>query len=181
MSRVDSHKRNLDRWVWALVLLMIVVVGILRARLLALPLERDEGEYAYTGQLLLQGVAPFKLAYTMKLPGTTIAYALDYGALSGKLPPASISASLIVNAITIVLVFMLGKKLLGAYGGVSACAAYAVMSSALFRARFVRACHAFCECFSPWRVSWFSCAPSSRGRLVNFFLSGVLFGIAFLM
>jgi hypothetical protein len=60
MSRANSHKGKSDLWVWALVLLIILIVGVIRARLLSLPLERDEGEYAYTGQLLLQGVAPFK-------------------------------------------------------------------------------------------------------------------------
>ena len=55
MSRVDSHKRNFDLWIWAMVFLIILVVGGIRARLLTMPLERDEGEYAYTGQLLLQG------------------------------------------------------------------------------------------------------------------------------
>lgn len=34
------------------------------------PLERDEGEYAYAGQLMLQGIPPYQLAYNMKLPGT---------------------------------------------------------------------------------------------------------------
>ncbi len=179
MSSVDSHKRNLDRWVWALVLLIIVVVGILRARLLALPLERDEGEYAYTGQLLLQGVPPFKLAYTMKLPGTTIAYALIM-ALFGQTPTGIHLGLLIVNAITIVLVFLLGKKLLGAYGGVSACAAYAVMSlSYSVLGLSAHATH-FVVLFAVAGVLVFLRAIES-GRLVHFFLSGVLFGIAFLM
>jgi len=34
------------------------------------------GEYAYAGQLILQGVPPYKEAYNMKLPGTYAAYAV---------------------------------------------------------------------------------------------------------
>ena len=43
---------------WAIVLVIIFFAAMVRIRLLDIPLERDEGEYAYTGQLLLQGIPP---------------------------------------------------------------------------------------------------------------------------
>src|ERR1700746_3203038 len=52
----------------------LLVVGI-RWRVREMPLERDEGEYAYAGQLILQGIPPYEIAYNMKLPGTYVAYA----------------------------------------------------------------------------------------------------------
>lgn len=179
MSRADSHKGKLDLWIWAAVLLIILVVGIIRARLLSMPLERDEGEYAYTGQLLLQGVPPFKLAYTMKLPGTTVAYALIM-AVFGQTPIGIHLGLLLVNATTIVLVFMLGKKLLGDYGGVTAGAAYAVMS--LSYSVLGLAAHAthFVVLFAMIGVLLFLRAIES-GRLVDFLLGGLPFGVAFLM
>ena len=45
---------------------LAVVLGFnffVRWRLLGMPLERDEGEYAYAGQLLLQGIPPYQLAW----------------------------------------------------------------------------------------------------------------------
>ena len=47
---------------WALVSLLAVValVLVVRLRLLETPLERDEGEYAYLGQLMLDGVPPYQ-------------------------------------------------------------------------------------------------------------------------
>jgi hypothetical protein len=42
----------------ALVLLAIILFAAIRYRLRAMPLERDEGEYAYAGQLILQGIPP---------------------------------------------------------------------------------------------------------------------------
>ena len=60
---------------WLLVALAILFVLVVRVRLRDLPLERDEGEYAYAGQLILQGVPPYKEVYNMKLPGTYAAYA----------------------------------------------------------------------------------------------------------
>src|SRR6185312_9522727 len=114
----DSRKRSPDVWVWAAVALVILIVGVIRLRLLAIPLERDEGEYAYIGQLLLQGVPPFKLAYTMKLPGTAVAYALIM-ALFGQTPSGIHFGLLLINAATIVMVWLLGRKLLGTYGGLA--------------------------------------------------------------
>src|SRR6266571_2837295 len=68
---------NLDRLVaWVLFATALSIVIFVRVRLLELPLERDEGEYAYTGQLMLQGIPPYKLAYSMKFPGTAATYAL---------------------------------------------------------------------------------------------------------
>lgn len=179
MSRVGSRESKANIWVWVVVGLIILVVGIIRLRLLSMPLERDEGEYAYTGQLLLQGVPPFKLAYTLKLPGTAVAYAFIM-ALFGQTPSGIHLGLLLVNAITIVLVFLLGRKLLGAWGGVAACAAYAVMS--LSYSVLGLAAHAthFVVLFAMGGVLVFLCALES-GRPIDFFWSGLLFGAAFLM
>src|SRR5205814_4180382 len=59
----------------ALALAALITLYV-RLRLISVPLERDEGEYAYIGHLILQGRPPFLDAYTMKLPGTPMAYAL---------------------------------------------------------------------------------------------------------
>src|SRR5712691_1623430 len=61
---------------WVVFVITLSVVVFARIRLLGLPLERDEGEYAYTGQLILHGVPPYRLAYSMKFPGTAGVYAL---------------------------------------------------------------------------------------------------------
>ena len=61
---------------WIIVGLSILLVFTIRVRLRHMPFERDEGEYAYAGQLILHGVPPYKEAYNMKLPGTYAAYAL---------------------------------------------------------------------------------------------------------
>jgi hypothetical protein len=58
------------------VLLVMAATALLRIHLIGTPLERDEGEYAYAGQLMLQGIPPYKLACNMKLPGTYAAYAV---------------------------------------------------------------------------------------------------------
>jgi hypothetical protein len=65
----------------ALLLAVIAIFAIIRFRLRDMPLDRDEGEHAYAGSVILQGGPPYQLAYKMKLPGTYAAYALIMGVL----------------------------------------------------------------------------------------------------
>ena len=70
-----SQKRS-PRWLaFALVFVVLLLFAGIRWRLRDMPLERDEGEYAYAGQLILQDIPPYELAYNMKLPGTYLGYA----------------------------------------------------------------------------------------------------------
>jgi hypothetical protein len=59
-----------------MLLVLVLLFAALRLRLLEIPLERDEGDYAHIAQLLLQGVPPYAAAYDMRLPGIFAAYAL---------------------------------------------------------------------------------------------------------
>ena len=112
---------------WMAVLLVLAATAVIRWRLLETPLERDEGEYAYAGLLMLEGIPPYQLAYNMKLPGTYAAYAGLMAAL-GETVAGIHMGLLLVNAAAIVLVAALGTRLFGAASGVAACAAYALMS-----------------------------------------------------
>ncbi|MFQ5828420.1 MAG: ArnT family glycosyltransferase [Candidatus Methylomirabilia bacterium] len=102
----------------------------MRIRLLELPLERDEGEYAYAGQLMLQGIPPYETVYTVKFPGTHAAYALII-ALFGESIQAIRIGLLLVNAATILLMFLLARRLLDVWAGVVAAATYATLSLGL--------------------------------------------------
>jgi hypothetical protein len=106
---------------------IVLGAGAVRVRLLDVPFERDEGEYAYAGQLLLEGVPPFTLAYNMKLPGTYAAYAGSMAVFGRSIAGARLGLAL-VTACTVVLVFLLGRKLLGTGGGLAAAAATAFLS-----------------------------------------------------
>jgi len=110
-----------------LIALVVLFVAIVRVRLLQIPLERDEGEYAYAGQLLLQGIPPYQLAFNMKFPGTYAAYAAIM-AMFGQTIAGIHLGFLLVNAGTIVLIYLLGRRLFTAAAGVAAAAAYALLS-----------------------------------------------------
>jgi 4-amino-4-deoxy-L-arabinose transferase-like glycosyltransferase len=112
---------------WLLLLGIVVVVACLRIALLDVPLERDEGEYAYAARLLLDGVPPYAEAYNMKLPGIYAIYAMILVAF-GASPSAIHLALLCVNALTIVLVYGLAARLFDARVGLGAAAAFGLLS-----------------------------------------------------
>jgi hypothetical protein len=115
-------------WPVALLGVVILFFSSVRFHLRNVPLERDEGEYAYAGQLILQGIPPYVLAYNMKLPGTYAAYALIM-AVFGESAVGIHLGMILVNAATIVLMFLLAKRLFGSLAGIGAASSYALLSN----------------------------------------------------
>jgi len=114
-------------WEHLAILLVIALIAGLRFRLREVPLERDEGEYAYAGQLILQGIPPYQLAYNMKLPGTYAAYAAMM-TVFGQTAAGIHFGVIFVNVACILLVFLITKRLFGAKAGVVAGAAFGLFS-----------------------------------------------------
>lgn len=112
-----------------LILLCIVILFVtaIRWRLLDVPLERDEGEYAYMAQLMLQGTPLYAEAYNMKFPGIYVAYSLIL-TVFGESDRGIHLGLLLSNLISIVLVYALGKSLAGTWTGLSSSAAFAMLS-----------------------------------------------------
>lgn len=106
---------------------VLVAVVAARIRLLGVPLERDEGEYAYLGLLLLKGHAPFADLYTLKLPGVGMVYALFILAF-GRSAVAIHLGFLLCNLLCVWLVWRLGRRLAGVEAGLAAAAAFALLS-----------------------------------------------------
>jgi hypothetical protein len=87
----------------------IALAAFVRLRLADVPLERDEGEYAYAGRLILKGIPPYLKAYNMKFPGTYYAYAMIM-ALLGETARAIHLGLSVVNAGTALVVFAIAPK-----------------------------------------------------------------------
>lgn len=111
---------------WAVLAALAVATAVVRWRLLEVPLERDEGEYAYAAQLLLQGLPPYADLYSMKLPGIFAAYAGVF-ALFGESVRGIHLGLLAVHVATLVPVFLLGRRLYGAGVGLVAALAFAAL------------------------------------------------------
>lgn len=164
---------------WLMVAIIIAITAGLRFRLLDVPLERDEGEYAYAGQLILQGIPPYSLVYNMKLPGIYAAYALILAVL-GQTHTAIHLGLLIINAFTILLIFLLAKYLTDSFAAVFTAVAFAVMSLA----QSVLGIFAHAEHF----VILFALAgillllfAIDRNNLMLLLTASVLLGVGFLM
>jgi len=115
------------QWVWLALLAIILFTIILRIGLMNVPLERDEGEYAYGAQLILHGLPIYHHLYSMKLPGIYLAYAVIL-ILFGQSPTAIHFGLLLVNIATIVVIFLLAKRLINTLTASMAAASFAVLS-----------------------------------------------------
>jgi 4-amino-4-deoxy-L-arabinose transferase-like glycosyltransferase len=178
-TKSGDQQRMLPIAWWLIAVGAFGVVLAIRIRLLGVPLERDEGEYAYAGQLILQGVPPYTLAYNMKFPGTYAAYAAIMSMFGQTIPGIHLGL-LLVNATTIILIFLLGRQLVNSAVGLAAGMSYAVLSVSPSVLGF--AGHA----------THFVLLPALGGILLlrkaanrpafgSLFASGTLFGLAVLM
>jgi hypothetical protein len=157
----------------------LAIVLFVRLRLLDFPLERDEGEYAYAGQLILDGLPPYKLAYNMKMPGIYLAYA-GVMAIFGQTPAGIHLGLLVVHLASLVLFFLLAKRLFGLSGAALATSANALLTlSPVFYGLAAHATHfvVLPALLGIWMLFRFE---KSR-RWSDCLASGVPFGVAFLM
>ena len=177
ISAKNKTRRSSKSWIFlGLILLFVVFV---RIRLLDIPLERDEGEYAYTGQLMLQGVPPYSEAYNMKLPGTSLMYALIMSIL-GQTAQGIHLGLLAVNCVTIVLVFLLAKKLVSETAALPAAGTYALLSLSSTVYGFAAHATHFVVLAALGGILVLLSALENK-TLTAYFGSGLLFGLAFLM
>jgi len=123
----DSERVLFARWAWVVLAVVILVTAAVRLRLLDIPLERDEGEYAYVGRLILQGVPPYLHAYNMKLPGIYAAYAAIMAVLGQS--AAGIHLGLIaVNLAAASLLFFIARHLFDILAAIAGCASFLILS-----------------------------------------------------
>ena len=171
--------RNVRPWVWVALGVVLLFSTSVRLRLLKAPLERDEGEYAYAGQLICEGVAPYGHVYNMKMPGIYAAYALMLSVFGQTAWGIHLGLA-IINATTIVLVFFLTARIFGQIAGLVAGCAFAILSLG----RWVQGVFANAEHF----VIFFALAgilmllvAEEKQCLYALFIGAILLGISAIM
>ncbi|MBI3939992.1 MAG: glycosyltransferase family 39 protein [Acidobacteria bacterium] len=91
-----------------------------------IPLERDEGEYAYIGSRWLLGEVPYQESFDQKPPGVFLVYGLMMR-LIGTSPAAIHWGTQIYSLATLAVLFCLGRRLFSFHAGIAAAAFCAAM------------------------------------------------------
>ena len=169
-----------DEIALTVVLALVAVIAFwVRVRLLALPFERDEGEYAYAGQLILQGVPPYTGAYNMKLPGVYYAYALIM-LVFGQTIAAVHTGLIVINFASILGIFFLARRIGGRSFALLSASFYVCLSlDPVVQGIIANAEHFAVVCLI-WGIVLLlrGVDQASRGAV---FAGGILLGLAFLM
>jgi hypothetical protein len=162
---------------WFVLAFIILCVVLIRVRLLQVPLERDEGEYAYIGRVILRGIPPYLTAFDIKFPGSYMMYALLM-ALFGQTLSGVHLGVMVVNCITIVLIYLLGKRISGGLTPIVAAAAYAFMSTNISVLGFATHVTHFVVLFTIGGLLILFRTGQRGGSLAGYLLAGVVSGAA---
>jgi hypothetical protein len=159
--------------------IVVAAVSMIRWRFVEMPLERDEGEYAYFGHLILNGITPYKEAYNMKLPGIYYMYAMIM-AVFGESYKGIHIGFLLMNAGTMILLFSALKKFFNPMTGVLTSGIYGLMAMSMNVLGFAAHATHFAVFYVALSLFFFSKYEQNR-KLFFAVLTGGMLGMAFLM
>ena len=168
-----------SKFYYLLLALVVASVSIIRSRLVEMPLERDEGEYAYFGHLILNGVTPYKEAYNMKLPGIYYMYALIME-IFGESYKGIHMGLLIMNAGSMILLFQAMKRFFNPMTGLLTAGFYGLMSISYNLLAFAAHATHFAVFYVALSLFFFA-KYSENKKLLFAALTGGMLGMAFLM
>lgn len=172
-----TDKQN--RWVWLLLGGFILILFLLRWRLLGIPLERDEGEYAYMGQLMQRGIPPYTLAYNMKYPGTSFMYALLMG-IFGQTTEGIHLGLAVVNIGSVLLLFFIAREFMSRPAALASAITFGLLSIGSTVIGFALHATHFVALFALAGILVLMRALRNDKWWV-YLAAGLLFGMAFIM
>lgn len=98
-------------WEWLILGSLVLVIAFIRFKLLDTPLERDEGDYAYHGQMILDGVSLNDELIRKRFPVIFYLYAFILG-IFGQTAKGVHTGLMLLNLGTIYMGFRLFRKIL---------------------------------------------------------------------
>jgi hypothetical protein len=170
-------KRDVRRWYVLAVAGIALMIG-LRLLLIAVPLERDEGGYAYIADRWLHGETPYVHALETKPPGVFVAYAVILQ--FGRSVQAIRAAAIAVAVITALLFGWLAHR---AYGARTGCLATALTALLMISPKYLGFTLNAEMVMVPFVLGAFLCLPIGtppRGYGA-YLLCGALLGVAALV
>lgn len=174
--RSDLRKTLLT---WAILLLGILFFAGSKVLFASQPFERDEGEYAYSGAVILSGGTPYLDTYNMKLPGTYYMYAL----VNYLFGPGEVSIRLATMVFGLLSAFFLYRtiqlcldQLPAAFGTT----VFLLLMSTMYNEGLLANAEHFVLLFALPGI-YIGLRTVQRGGIMGLLLSGLLIGIAILM
>jgi len=126
MTQLSQERvRRARTWI---LLAAAIAFAALRAPYLSVPLERDEGEYAYVAWRMLEGEVPYRDAFDQKPPGVFLAYLGAFGLLGRSTEAIHLFAH-VWAAGTAGLLFLLLRRLAGEVAAAFGVLVFAVAST----------------------------------------------------
>jgi 4-amino-4-deoxy-L-arabinose transferase-like glycosyltransferase len=108
-------------------ILIILLVTVIRINLIQVPFERDEGAYIYFGQMILEGQTPYIDFLEDKPPGLFYSYAAIVAIFGYGLANLH-GAFLLINIISLYLLFLIVKRMYGSIPALASSIAFAGLS-----------------------------------------------------
>jgi len=167
---------KLDFYIIVLIFSVIFVLFV-RIRLLEIPLERDEGEYAYLGQLICKGVPPYLTVANMKLPGVYLMYAFVF-TLFGQSIIAVHLGLLCINFLAAFGIHRILKFLYKTPIAHLATSVFLILTLSHTVLGFASHATHFVIVFAIWGLYFF---VTAKDKLFRYFLSGFFFALCILM
>lgn len=154
----------------------LILTIFVRLRFADAPFERDEGEYAYAGMMILRGQLPYVDFYNMKLPGVYCLYALVFK-LFGQSVAVIRYFLLFVNLITTFFVFKTAQNWLSRTAAWWASGLFMLLSFSFHAQGWIANCEQFVNLFVAASLFFLT----KRWNPAHLFLCGLMLGFATLM
>jgi hypothetical protein len=154
----------------------LALTVFVRLRFADASLERDEGEYAYAGMMILRGQLPYVDFYNMKLPGVYCLYALVFK-LFGQSVAVIRYLLLFVNLLTTFFVFKASQNWLSRSAAWWASGIFLLLSFAFHAQGWIANCEQFVNLFVAASLVFLT----KRWSPLHLFLCGLMLGVATLM
>ena len=107
--------------------IIICLIAYIRSNFLNVPFERDEGSYAYCGNIILDGAIPFKDIGSQRLPGVFYSYAVMVAIFGYTLKSLHIGF-IILNIISAIIIFLIGRRLFNNAAAIACALSWALLS-----------------------------------------------------
>lgn len=161
----------------AALLVLWIAYFLIRLQFFEAPMERDEGIYAYFGQLMLDGKTPYIDFYEHRLPGIFYVYAVMVF-LFGTFKGLALGITLL-NLVSIGFVYALARDWWGKPAGIWAAASLAVLSISPEISGFTRQSEHIVVFFMLWGF-WLLAQALKSNRWGRFVAAGVLICLSML-